>query len=75
MKKKQSPETRTFQENLERLEEISRLLEEENDLEISIQLYEEGVELTKLCYEKLKNAELKITELKSNVNLVSPSEK
>jgi exodeoxyribonuclease VII small subunit len=36
-------------------------------LKESIQLYEEGIKLSKICYNRLKDAELKITELKSQL--------
>lgn len=55
----------TFEDNLKRLQEISDLLENGNiGLEESINLYEEGIKLSKICYSKLESAELKITELK-----------
>lgn len=55
----------TFEDNLTRLQEISDLLETGDiGLEESIKLYEEGIELSKICYSKLETAELKITELK-----------
>jgi len=60
--------TTTFEELLGRLEEISQSLEkEEVGLDEAISLYEEGIELTKACNEKLKNAELKITVLKKKL--------
>lgn len=59
-------ETESFEKSLKRLEEISELLEnDEIGLDESIKLYEEGILLSKICYSKLKDAELKITELKS----------
>ena len=55
----------TFEDNLKRLQEISDLLEDgEIGLDQSIKLYEEGIKLSKVCYDKLEAAELKITELK-----------
>jgi len=36
-------------------------------LEESIKLYEEGINLAKLCYTTLKDAELKVTELKKQL--------
>ena len=55
----------TFEDNLKRLQEISDLLEDgEIGLDESIKLYEEGIKLSKVCYNKLEAAELKITELK-----------
>jgi len=45
---------RTFEEALERLEEIVGLLEEgDAPLEQAMVLYEEGVKLTALCQQKL----------------------
>jgi exodeoxyribonuclease VII small subunit len=63
-KKKES----SFEENVDRLQEISDLLESpETGLEDSIKLYEEGINLAKICYDTLKSAELKITELKQTL--------
>lgn len=57
-----------FESSLSRLEEISEQLERgEVGLEESIRLYEEGIELAKLCYSTLKDAELKVTELKKQL--------
>ncbi len=57
-----------FESSLSRLEEISGQLESgEVGLEESIRLYEEGIELAKNCYSTLKNAELKVTELKKQL--------
>ncbi|MBX3007466.1 MAG: exodeoxyribonuclease VII small subunit [Melioribacteraceae bacterium] len=57
-----------FEENVNRLQEISDLLENpETGLEDSIKLYEEGINLAKICYDTLKSAELKITELKQTL--------
>jgi exodeoxyribonuclease VII small subunit len=57
-----------FEENVNRLQEISDLLESpETGLEDSIKLYEEGINLAKICYDTLKSAELKITELKQTL--------
>lgn len=58
----------SFENSLSRLEEISEQLESgEVGLEESIQLYEEGIALAKTCYATLKNAELKVTELKKQL--------
>lgn len=58
----------SFEESLRRLQEISDLLEsEEAGLEKSIELYEEGIKLSKYCYSVLKEAELKVTELKKEI--------
>ena len=61
-----------FEENLSRLEEISTMLEgEELGLDESISLFEEGIKLSKNCMTALKKAELKITELKSDLSEVT----
>ena len=65
----------TFEENLSRLEEISTSLEsEELGLDESISLFEEGIKLSKNCMTALKKAELKITELKSELAEVTSEE-
>ncbi len=57
-----------FENSLKRLEEISNLLESgEVSLEDSIKLYEEGIILAKNCYSILKEAEIKITQLKKQL--------
>lgn len=61
-------ETDSFENSLKRLEEIAELLENDQiGLDESIKLYEEGINLSKICYNKLKDAEVKITELKSRL--------
>lgn len=58
----------SFEDSLNRLQEISDALEKgEIGLEESIQLYEEGIKLAKQCYSTLKDAELKVTELKKQL--------
>ena len=58
-----------FEKNLHRLEEISALLESDTlGLEEALNLYEEGIELSRNCISALKNAEIKITELKKNLD-------
>ncbi|MDF1610970.1 MAG: exodeoxyribonuclease VII small subunit [Stygiobacter sp.] len=58
----------SFENSLKRLEEISNLLESGDvSLEDSIKLYEEGIILAKNCYSLLKEAEIKITELKKQL--------
>ena len=65
-KKKQKS---TFEDNLSRLEEIGKVLDEGDlGLEDSIALFEEGVQLSKSCIAALKKAELKITELKNDLS-------
>ena len=62
-----------FESALNRLEEISDLLEnEDTPLEDSIKLFEEGIELKEFCEEKLKSAKLKIDKIvKRNKSLTS----
>lgn len=58
-----------FEKDLRRLEEISNLLEDESvDLEEALNLYEEGIGLSRSCISALKKAELKITELKKKLD-------
>ncbi len=62
-RKKEASE-QTFEETLRRLEEIVETLERgEVPLEESLRLYEEGIALSRLCAEKLKQAELSIQKL------------
>ncbi len=62
----------SFENKLNRLEEISSLLESDSiGLEEAISLYEEGIELSQDCISTLKNAELKITELKKKLDNLS----
>ncbi len=53
-----------YEQAIERIEEIVSLLENNQiALEDSLALFEEGTALTKLCYEKIKNAKAKIVEI------------
>ena len=57
----------SFEDALERLEEIVDLLESgENPLEKSLELFEEGVGLVKLCNKKLENVENSVKILINN---------
>ncbi|WP_342431060.1 exodeoxyribonuclease VII small subunit [Neobacillus sp. FSL H8-0543] len=54
----------TFEEALWEMEEVVEKLEEENvTLENSIDLYQKGMELFKVCNQKLTEAENKISKL------------
>ena len=54
----------TFEESLHRLEDIVQRLEQGDvPLEQAMQLYEEGVALSKTCAAKLKAAELTLKKL------------
>ena len=73
MSKKKASEA--FEDKLTRLEEIAASLESGDlGLEDSIQLFDEGVKLSKECLSILNNAELKITKLKNDLDKISKSE-
>jgi exodeoxyribonuclease VII small subunit len=56
--------TITFEAAMERLEEITRLLESGAEgLDESLKLYEEGVSLIRLCTQKLESAEQSVKVL------------
>ena len=70
VKKNKSPVTgeKSFEENFSRLEKILEKLESEDvALDETLKLYEEGLTLTKLCYDKLANAELRIKEINKSL--------
>lgn len=57
-------DTYNFDTALLRLKEITESLESgENDLELSMKLYEEGVHLVAFCNKSLENAKQKVIEL------------
>lgn len=59
---------KSFEESFSRLEKILETLESEDcPLEDTIKLYEEGLGLTKECYDKLNNAELRIKEINKSL--------
>ncbi len=58
------PQKITFEQAMTELEEIVRKLENgQIPLEEAVKTYEKGIELKKICEEKLKNAEMKIEKL------------
>lgn len=64
MKSKKKIEDIPFEEYLGKLEEIVHRLEEgELTLDESVKVYEEGINITKLCLEKLNKTKKKIEEL------------
>jgi len=74
MSKKQ--DKNSFETKLSRLEEISSLLETDDiGLEEAINLYEEGIELSKNCISILNEAELKVTQLKKKLDELSSDQK
>lgn len=55
------PKQKTYEESIERLEDIVQLLEEGNlPIEQSLSLFEEGTKLSAQCYKTLEKAEQKI---------------
>jgi len=59
-----SKKTIPFEESFQRLEEIVEELEKGGDnLETSLELFEEGVKLTEICRKKLEEADQKIKKL------------
>lgn len=57
-------DTKTFEQAVERLEEIVKSLEEgKAGLDETLRLYEEGIALVRECNEKLDGAEQKIRTL------------
>lgn len=60
---------KSFEETLKKLEEIvSRLENGDISLEESINIFKEGVELTKFCKEKLNEAETQLKKLVKDEN-------
>lgn len=62
----------SFEENLQELESIvDRLESGEVDLEESVKLYEKGIEIKKICDERLKKVELQIKKIKQENNKIT----
>ena len=67
MSKTKNIEELSFEDALLKLEETGHALEEGNlSLEESIKLYEVGMELTRVCTDRLAKAKLKITEIQTS---------
>ena len=65
----------SFEDSLKKLEDIVDQLDSgEVDLEKSVELYEKGMELKKICEEKLKKVELQIKKIKSYFSTMPVSE-
>jgi exodeoxyribonuclease VII small subunit len=57
-------ENKTYEEAVSRLEEIVQLLEKnEVPLEESINLFQEGIELSQYCNKKLENIQNKVAKI------------
>jgi len=64
-----------FEENLEKLEELVKDLENGNvPLDDAINKYQEAMKIAKVCDEKLKNAEEAITKIVKDDNSVEDFE-
>lgn len=61
----------SFEENLNKLEELVKRLESgDNSLDEAVKLYQEGIALAKVCHEELKQAEEVIVKLMDSNELV-----
>lgn len=68
-------EQNTFESMLERVDEITRALEDPvTTVEEGIKLFEEGVRLSAACKAKLDEASGKITELKEELDNLKKSD-
>ncbi len=66
-KASKTKEELTFEESLNRLEQIVEVLEAGNaSLDESIKLYEEGMTLAKSCMTRLNEAKLKLKKIQKN---------
>ena len=69
MAQNEEKKEKSFEEALAELEALVQKLEQgELSLEESMKVYEQGVQLTAYCNNRLKNARLKIEELRSTPN-------
>lgn len=57
-----------LEQNIKRLEEISKKLENGTNLDESLKLYEEGCKLAKTCLKELEKAKGKIIMIKKEFN-------
>jgi len=63
------PVKNSLEQSLKRLGEIVEAMERGNvSLDDAVALYEEGIQLSKDCAERLKNAELKIKKLSKGMD-------
>ena len=66
---KKEPSKKTFEQSLARLEKIVDSLEQgETPLESAIELYEEGIAISKECMDTLSKAELRVKKLSKDMN-------
>ena len=57
-----------LEQNIKRLEDIAKKLEEGTNLDESLKLYEEGCKLAKFCLKELEKAKGKIIMIKKEFN-------
>lgn len=61
--------SKTFEENMERLEQIVRAMEKGDvALEESLKLFQEGTALVQACTKLLDEAELQVTKISAEAN-------
>ena len=66
--KKEKENKPSFEQSLRRLEKIVEELEQgEVPLDDALKMYEEGIELSKACVEKLTHAELRLKKLSKDM--------
>ena len=59
-----NPQNKTFEDNLQRLEQIVRTMERgDAPLEESLKLFQEGTELVRSCGKLLEEAELQVKKI------------
>ncbi len=62
-------QNKTFEENMQRLEQIVRAMERGDvPLEESLKLFQEGTELVRCCGKLLDEAELQVKKILTDVN-------
>lgn len=64
-----NPENKTFEENMQRLEQIVRAMERGDvALEESLKLFQEGTELVRSCGKLLDEAELQVKKVMTDAS-------
>lgn len=64
-----NPKNKTFEENMQRLEQIVRAMERGDvPLEESIRLFQEGTQLVETCGKLLDDAELQVKKISPDAN-------
>ena len=67
VKKARKTDTPTFEEAMQQLEQLVESMEKgELSLDASLEAFEEGVKLTRICQQALKEAEQKVQNLSPN---------